>query len=172
MAGDDPYEYPIDQCDVAPEHRSALIAFREQRRQWLSWLKTDEHHAISPLISSMAWNDVVFRTIWRITEIDPGSSLYNPLLAEALIEGHFAIQVLAIRRLMDKGRSVISLWRLLEDIKKNISSFTRQNFVAYDGLPYDYEAAGRRIMMAPSWRGTILGSSIRTRCALAIKERA
>jgi hypothetical protein len=148
MAGDDPYEYPIDQCDVAVESRSALIAFREKRHQWLSWLKTDEHHAISPLISSMAWNDVVFRTIWRITEIDQRSGLYNPLLAEAVIEGHFAIQVLAIRRLMDKGRGVISLWRLLEDIKKNIGLFTRENFVAYDGLPYNYQAAEYRVMMS------------------------
>jgi hypothetical protein len=149
VAGDDPYEYPIDQCDV--ENRSALIAFRQKRCQWLSWLKTDEHHAISPLISSMAWNDVVFRTIWRITEIDPGSGLYNPLLAEALIEGHFAIQVLAIRRLMDRRRGIISLWRLLEDIKKNISLFTRENFVAYDGLPYDYEATAHRVMVHLGW---------------------
>jgi hypothetical protein len=148
MAGDDAYEYSIDQCAVAAENRSALIAFREKRRQWLTWLKTDEHHAISPLISSMAWNDVAFRTVWRIAEIDPDSGLYNPLLAEALIEGHFAIQVLAIRRLMDRGRGVISLWRLLEDIKKNIGLFTRENFVAYDGLPYDYEAAGYCVMMS------------------------
>jgi AcrR family transcriptional regulator len=153
MTGDNSYEYSIDECDVVAENRTALIAFREKRRQWLAWLKTDEHHAISPLISSMAWNDVVFRTLWKITEIDPGSGLYNPLLAEALIEGHFAIQVLAIRRLMDKGHGVISLWRLLEDIKKNIRLFTRENFVAYDGLPYDYEAAGHRVMMAHLGRG-------------------
>ena len=91
---------------------------------------------------------MLFRTLSHIGATDHGSGLHNPFLTEALIEGHIAIQVLAIRRLMDKAKDVISLWRLLEDLKKYIGLFTRENFVAYDGLPYDYEATERRVIAA------------------------
>jgi hypothetical protein len=51
------------------------------------------------------------------------------------------LQVLAIRRLMDdSGSGVISLRRLLKDMKANIHLFTRENYVCFDGLPYDYRA--------------------------------
>jgi len=152
----DGYAHPIDQCDVV--NKEALKQFRQKRRQWLISLKTDEHHAISTLISDMAWNDVSFRTLWRITELDPNSALYNPLLAETLIRGHFAIQILAIRRLMDKAKSTISLWRVLDEITRNVGLFTRENFVAYDGLPYDYEAAQQRVMLAHLGNGAFWGA--------------
>lgn len=36
-------------------------------------------------------------------------------------------------------RSVISLWRLLDDVEKNIALLTRENLLACLDLPYDYE---------------------------------
>ena len=30
--------------------------------------------------------------------------------------------------------------KLVKDLKKNCGLFTRENYVCYDGLPYDYEA--------------------------------
>ena len=152
----DPYKYPIEQCEVLDKEK--LVMFREKRQQWLDWLKTDEHHAISTLVSSMAWNDVLFRTLSRIGATDQGSGLHNPFLTEALVEGHIAIQILAIRRLMDKGNNVISLWRLLKDMKKHIGLFTREIFIAYDGLPYDYEAVQRRVMAAHIYKGAFFGA--------------
>ncbi len=151
-----PYKYLIEQCEVV--NKEKLVQFRQKRQQCLFWLKTDEHHAISSVIWSMAWNDVAFRTLLQIATIDHGSGLYNPLLTEALVEGHFAIQVLAIRRLMDNTKGVISLWRLLEDMKRNIHLFTRENFIAYDGLPYDYEAVERRVMAAHIGKGAFWGA--------------
>jgi hypothetical protein len=45
--------------------------------------------------------------------------LHNTLLTEALIGGHVAMQVLAIRRLVDnRGDDVISLRKLLKDIRR------------------------------------------------------
>ncbi len=54
-----------------------------------------------------------------------------------LDQGYAATQVLAIRRLLDKGSDVLSLQRLLNDIQKQRDIITRENFVAYDGKPYD-----------------------------------
>jgi hypothetical protein len=42
---------------------------------------------------------------------------------------------------MDRGSSgIISLRRLAKDLKRNFKLLTRENYVCYDGLPYDYMA--------------------------------
>jgi hypothetical protein len=134
------YAYPISQCDVPPERRTALDSYRGKRRVWLSWVNTDEHHAIWPTLHSMVWADVAFKTLTNFAVGDDDNALNNQLMVEALINGHVATQVLAIRRLMDKGSSdIISLRRLVKDLRRNFALFTRENCVCFDGLPYDYE---------------------------------
>lgn len=113
-------ETPNPKADVLKENEIAMHTFQKKRQLWLAWLKTDEQHPISAEISSMAWNDVAFRTLARAAEIDPNSGLNNPLLAESLIYGHFAVQVLHIRRMMDRRKDVISLMRLLDDIEDRL----------------------------------------------------
>ncbi len=134
------YEHSIAQCDVPRERWPALELYRDKRAQWVAWLDEDEHHAIWQTISAMVWADVSFRTISHIAMNDLNSALRNTLVAEHIIHGHVANQVLAIRRLLDNGRGVISLRRLLLDMRSNFHLFTRENCVCYDGLPYDYEA--------------------------------
>ena len=137
----DNYAYTIDQCDVPKERRASLESYRAKRRLWLSWLDTDEHHAIWTVLSSMVWAEVAFRTLSNLAGRNEANGLKNPLVSEALLEGHVATQVLSIRRLMDDSSSgVISLRRLLKDMKANIHLFTRENYVCFDGLPYDYLA--------------------------------
>ena len=68
-------------------------------------------------------------------------------MTEALIGGHAATRVLAICRLVDnRGDDLISLRKLLKDIRSNVPLLTRENYVCFDGLPYDYEAVQRRDM--------------------------
>jgi hypothetical protein len=138
-----PYEYAPADCDV-PD-KAALEAFRAKRTDWLLRLRYDEHHAISTGISLMLWNDASFRTISHMADLNAEGPLHNQLVMEALINGHFATQTLAIRRLMDDPKSgVISLVNLLKDIAKNIHLFTRENYVSFDGLPFDYGPAEQR----------------------------
>jgi hypothetical protein len=154
------YEFTIAECDVLD--KVALTIFRENRRKWLVWLETDEHHAIWQVLYTMVWRDVVFRTIAELANSNPQSGLHNSLISEALLSGYFATQVLAIRRLMDSAnKDVISLPRLLKDIRRNLKLLTRENLVAFDGLPYECEAVQQRIMMeqirqggGPFWGAT------------------
>jgi hypothetical protein len=95
------YEFRIAESDVLD--KVALAAFREKRRTWLVWLETDEHHAIWQVLYTMAWRDVVFRTIAELANSNPQSGLHNSLITEALLSGYFATQVLAIRRVMDNA---------------------------------------------------------------------
>ena len=71
-----------------------------------------------------------------------------------------ATQVLAIRRLMDDGNSdVISLRRPVKDIRRDFALFTRENYVCFDGLPYDYEAVQRKEMMGHIGTGAFWGQT-------------
>ena len=149
------YKYKITQCDVPKERRSALESYRAKRKVWLSWLSTDEHHAIWTTLSSMVWTDVAFKSLTNFAIADEKSALHNQLMIDALFDGHVATQVLAIRRLMDNsGSGIISLRRLLKDLKSSFGLLTRENYVCYDGLPYDYLAVrqARFERNAGNWR--------------------
>jgi hypothetical protein len=153
------YEYTIAQCDVAPERRAELESFRDKRRIWLSWINEDEHHAIWQALSSMVWTDASFKLLTHFAMGDESNALSNTLLGQALIDGHVATQVLAIRRLVDERSDVISIRRLLKDLKRNIGLFTRENFVCFDGLPYDYKAVQHKEMMERVGTGPFWGQT-------------
>jgi hypothetical protein len=139
-----PTPFPNATCRWRDE---ALQAYRDKRRLWLSWIDTDEHHAIWDVISSMVWRDAAFNALRHFAVTNENNALNNPLLIEALIDGHVAMQVLAIRRLVDRRNDVISLRRLLNDLRRNFDLLTRENCVCFDGLPYDYEAVQQREMI-------------------------
>jgi hypothetical protein len=156
----DDYAYPLAQCDVTTEKRAALESYRDKRRLWLSWIDTDEHHAIWQVLSSMVWTDVSFRALTHFAVNDENNGLNNSLLAEALLDGHVATQVLAIRRLMDDRNSdTISLRRLVKDLRRNFALLTRENYVCFDGLPYDYEAVQQKEMMERAGKGVLWGET-------------
>ena len=154
------YAYTIAQCDVSPDKRAALESFRDKRRVWLSWIDADEHHAIWQVLSSMVWSDASFKTLTHFAIDDEDSALNNSLLAEALLAGHVANQVLAIRRLMDdRSADIISLRRLVKDLRRNFQLFTRENYVCFDGLPYDHEAVQREEMQRMVGKGAFWGET-------------
>jgi hypothetical protein len=153
------YAYTIAQCDVAPERRAELESYRDKRRIWLSWINDDEHHAIWQVLSSMVWTDASFKLLTHFALGDESNALSNTLLGQALIDGHVATQVLSIRRLVDQRSDVISIRRLLKDLKRNFGLFTRENFVCFDGLPYDYEAVQHKEMMERVGTGPFWGQT-------------
>jgi hypothetical protein len=101
------YAFSITECAVPQEKHATLQAYLDKRRLWLSWIDTDEHHAIWQVLSSTVWTDVSFKALTHFAMNDEGNALSNTPLAQALIDGHVATQVLAIRRLMDDGRNDI-----------------------------------------------------------------
>jgi len=108
---------------VLPERRSQLESYRANRRQWLTWLDGDEHHAIWTNLSAMVWTDVSYRTLRQLVIVhedkNETSCLNNAPVAEQIIQGYVARQVLGIRRLLDKTSGVISLRRLIIDMRSN-----------------------------------------------------
>src|SRR5687768_6794416 len=101
------YSYDLRDCQVVD--KTALHSFREKRTQWSNWLDNDPDHAIWDVVIGLVWRDTTFATISRLALENPEGPLNTTLLAETIVTGHVATQVLALRRLTDRGSNVISL---------------------------------------------------------------
>ena len=141
------YEYDVDRCSISD--KAMLTEFREKRSEWVDLLERDVHHNIWGQIHSIMWNDAAYRSLneaRRFASAKNPTAAVNGMLGELLDRGYVSAQVLDICKISDKSnndpkKGVISLPRLLDDIKDNRHLLTRENFVSYDGLPYDYAVA-------------------------------
>ena len=136
----------IEQCDVLD--KASLASYRAKIAKWRRWLRTDVHHALWPQIYSMLLEDLTFRTLAAAAEADKESALHSPILARGLLQGYAAVQGLSVRRLVDMTKNVISLRRLLIDIRSNRHLLTRENYVSGEGLPFDPGGAMQEYMVA------------------------
>jgi hypothetical protein len=130
---------PVEQCEVS--NLKHLTKYRKKRAEWLGWyqFRKDDPNSIEGQIIGMVFLDMSYRILAKPRQGGGETDIAarNGLLGHMLDQGYAATQVLAIRRLLDKGSDVFSLQRLLNDIQKQRGVITRENFVAYDGKPYD-----------------------------------
>lgn len=131
---------PAEQCDVS--QKESLKAYRSKRERWLRWHSfTKEHpNSIQGQILGMTFLDMSYRMLAKPRVDTPQYvkiAARNGLLAHLLDQGYVATQVLSIRRLLDNAKGCVSIKRLLTEIKSSHKLLTRQNYVAYDGIPYD-----------------------------------
>jgi hypothetical protein len=122
-----------------------LTKYRKKRAEWLSWywFQKDDPNNIEGQIIGMIFLDLSYRILAKPRgDMKNGADIAakSNILAHMLDQGYVATQVLAIRRLLDKGGNVFSIRRLLADIQNNRKLITREIFVAHDGSPYDPDA--------------------------------
>ena len=124
-------------------NRTALAQYQAKREKWMRWYSLDEHepNSIERQIASMVFLDMTYCILAEARIDTDGASVAaaSGFLANFLDHGYVATQVLAIRRLLDNRSDVISVRRLLKDIKKSRHLLTREIYVSHDGLPYDFE---------------------------------
>jgi hypothetical protein len=141
------YKYPIDECDFIDKDEGE--AFRNMRMKWIEWLHGEDPHSISRQISSMLWDYALFLVVnelRRVAELESHKEVgFNGPVIRLFDAGFATTQAVAIRRLIEKPKNdpkwaVISLRRVLNEIRENLDLMTRENYVCYDGLPYDYGA--------------------------------
>ena len=142
------FQFPIAQCDVAD--KKALVEYRTKRSQWLDWLKHDDAHAIWRAIAALSNNDVKFRVLAHLAQTDERSALRNPMVSQAVVSDYVSNQILGVRRLIDTRNDVISLRRLVRELKANANLLTRENYVAHDGMPYKYSVANLVPLVPPN----------------------
>lgn len=127
-------------CDV--ENKEQLALYRRCRERWSAWLFGEDEHSISQQITSVSWDDAIFRTLNEARRIAVQSQRgFNADLLCLLDRGFVTTQIMALRRLTDSGvrdpkKEVISLVRLLRDIGANRELLTRENYICFDGTPF------------------------------------
>ncbi len=109
------------------------------------------------------WNDAAYRSLneaRRFASKENPTAAVNGMFGEFIDRGYVSTQVLDICKITDRSntdpkKGVISLPRLLDDIRNHRHLLTRENFVSYDGLPYDYAAVEQAYIdsLTPEERG-------------------
>jgi hypothetical protein len=142
------FQTPIEKCEV--EDKKRLAEYRFHWQKWMQWYShgTSELHSVESQIHQMVFDDLTYRSIVSVRESVPADvavSSRSSTLAYLLDRGYFFTQILAIQKLLDNRDDVISIRRLLKDVRRHRKLITREVYVAGDGLPYDYN----------KWSGTI-----------------
>lgn len=130
-----------------------MESFLAKREEWLHWLDSNHPHSIANQLVILLVEDRTFRTINEarklIEEGQGGTAAFNNHVLDLLDRGFVTRQSLGLRRLLDPPqdrrpqRQVVSLRRLLDDMKAQRHLITREHYVGFDGTAYDYEPAYR-----------------------------
>lgn len=147
-----PYSYELDQCDVSD--KKSLKIFREKREVWLSWFSHGISSSIENQLYNLMWWDATFWTLneaRKFADEKSPSSAITPILAGLIDQGYLALQILSLSKLVernsaDRSKGIISLRRVVDEIRENAKLFTRENYVAHDGLPFDAEIAYQKYL--------------------------
>lgn len=130
----------ICSCDV--KDKELLACFREKLKRWKTCLSDEKDcHSIYNQLTTLFWDHTVYRTFneaRRLSEEtnDPSTGLQGTII-DLLDRNFMDSQAIAVRRLTDQRKDVVSLRSLIDEIKANISLYTRENYVCYDGLSFD-----------------------------------
>lgn len=139
----DRFKIDANDCDV--EDKAKLTQYRLKWQQWMSWYGygSPELHNIQAQIHQMLFNDLTYRAVVSVrSSVDPEASISarSPTLAYLLDQGYVVSQVLALQKLLDDRKDVVSVKRFLKDVERHRGLITREVYVAGDGLPYDYNS--------------------------------
>jgi len=156
------YKYSTEDLDIVDKEKGE--AFRKKRLYWMECLNGEDPHSISRQIYSMLWDYGLFCTVNELRRIavegkQKGVGFNGPVIR--LFDAGFVVtQSTGIRRLIEKPKknpnwAVISLRSLIEDIKQNLDFITRENYVSYDGLPYDYESIKKKLNISAPKVGAV-----------------
>lgn len=135
-----------------------MCELKKKFEEWNEWLFGDDVHSIRQQIHNMIWDSAVFLSINEARKHAPtnqeGKPELNALVHSFIDPCFFRTQTLAIRRFLERRRSMWSLWRLIDDIENCHDSLTRSNILAARGFPYDYEAERRALLESGARNGS------------------
>lgn len=123
---------------------SSKTLFVQTRKALYDHMYDDSENGLQTIVQSLAWNDSVYRTFnegLRLSQsVARRQQLPNSLI-DYIHRAHTAYVVISLRKLYDEkkkgSRSVNSLRTVTQRILDNAHLFTRDNYVTFDGLPYD-----------------------------------
>jgi hypothetical protein len=141
---------------------SSSMPFIALRKHWASWLDGDgAEYSIWSQIRDMVWRDTVWRTINEARRLTANGAYFaqNGLVAEFIDRSYVESQALAVGRLVDRTKNVVSLWRLVQEIGNKRTAITREAYLSAQDLPYDVattKAAHFERMLAKAKNGVVV----------------
>lgn len=125
---------------------NSLFEFEAKQKIWANWcrLEPQEPNNLEGQLSSLLQRDLEFRII-RLARDQGNLVLQNPIVDRFNTRGHIALQLAGIRRMVEtydpirdkqKQYGVISLTRLISELRDALPLMTRYNFVCRGGLEY------------------------------------
>jgi hypothetical protein len=137
------YEYPVEECDVPGVRQAALDEYRTFRRKCLEYMRGTADTSVMNQVHDLTWHTAVFRTLNEARRIEADRTV-NGALWELTTAGYASLMALGIRKLVDKDPRTDSVWNVIAFVERRPELLTREKFICYDGLPYDYEAVQRK----------------------------
>lgn len=137
------YKYPIEICDVPVVRRKALVEYRNFRIKCLDYIRSEADTSVFTQLSRLAWYTAVFKTLNNARAIESARAVNGPMW-DLVVTGYATIVTLGVRRLVDDDRRVDSVRNVLTQLKKRPELLRRENYVCFDGVPYDGSEACSR----------------------------
>jgi hypothetical protein len=137
------YDYPVEQCDVPEVRRAALVEYRTFRRKCLEYMRGTAETSVMNQVHDLAWHTAVFRTLNEARRIEFDRPV-NGAFWELTTAGYASLMALGIRKLVDKDPRTDSVWNVIAMVERRPELLTREKFICYDGLPFDYQAVQRK----------------------------
>lgn len=134
------YQYSVEDCDVPAVRRKALKEYRQFRLKCLEYLHGESDSSVTSQVHELAWQTAVFRTLNEARRLEPNRAV-NRALWDLLSSGYASLVALGIRKLVDHDQRTDSLLNVVTTIERRPELLTRENYICYDGLPFDYQAA-------------------------------
>ena len=110
------------------------------RNKWLNQIGNPaklQIHSVWYQLWKMIDSYLDLTIIGFIAELEPNCPFNNPMIRRLARDGFAPLQALGIRRLWSVRRDDISINRIIQEMKGNISVFSRENYLAFSELPYD-----------------------------------
>ena len=122
--------------------KELLALFKEKMKYWKVCLSDEkDYHSIANQLTTLFWDHAVYTTFneaRRLSEEtnDPSTGLQGTII-DLLDRNFMNSQAIAIRRLMDKSKDVVSLRSLIDNINTNFNLYKRENYLCYAGICFD-----------------------------------
>jgi hypothetical protein len=104
----------------------------------------DSENGIQNIIQFLAWNDSIYRTFnegLRLAKSEARKKKIPISLVDYIHRAHISFVAITLRKLYDDKkdgrRAVNSLRTVTQKILDNIHLFSRENYLTYDGMPYE-----------------------------------
>ncbi len=143
-----------------------MCKLNEKFKEWEKWYSEDDN-SVCAQIRDMLFDDAIFYVIYEARKYTKTDNQEKPelnkLVHDLINRSFLKTQSLSIRRLYEerkKQKDVISLRRLINDLKENNALITRENILFAIGLPYDYGKAIKSNLIVKSARSEYVHKNI------------